>query len=51
VALIDLEEGFRLVSNVYGIEFEKITPGLAVEVFFDKTVGGRQVPVFKPRAA
>jgi uncharacterized protein len=48
VALIDLEEGFRLVSNLYGIEFDQITPGLPVEVFFDKTVGGRQVPVFRP---
>ena len=51
VALIDLEEGFRLVSNLYGIEFEKITPGLPVEVFFDTTVGNRKVPVFKPVGA
>jgi len=50
VALIDLEEGFRIVSNVYGIEFEKITPGLPVEVFFEPTMGGKKVPVFKPRA-
>ena len=48
VALIDLEEGFRLVSNLYGIEFEKVTAGLPVEVFFDPTVGGRKVPVFRP---
>jgi uncharacterized protein len=48
VALIELEEGFRLVSNLYGIEFEKITRDLPVELFFDKTVGGRQVPVFRP---
>jgi len=51
VALIDLDEGFRIVSNVYGIEFEKITVGLPVQVYFDPTVGGRKVPVFKPRAA
>jgi len=51
VALIDLEEGFRLVSNLYGIEFEKVAPGLAVEVFFDPTVGGRKVPVFRPVGA
>jgi uncharacterized OB-fold protein len=49
VGVIELEEGFRLVSNVVGIEFEQITPGLPVEVLFDKTVGGRQVPVFRPR--
>ena len=51
VALIELEEGFRLVSNLYGIEFGKIARDLPVELFFDKTVGGRQVPVFRPRAA
>lgn len=51
VALIDLEEGFRLVSNVYGIEFEKITRDLPVELFFDATVGNRKVPVFRPRRA
>jgi uncharacterized OB-fold protein len=51
VGVIELEEGFRLVSNVIGIEFEKITVGLPVEVMFDKTVGGRQVPVFRPRTA
>ena len=51
VALIELEEGFRLVSNLYGIEFEKITLGMPVEVFFDATVGNRKVPVFRPRSA
>jgi uncharacterized OB-fold protein len=50
VGVIELEEGFRLVSNVVGIDFEKITVGLPVEVTFDKTVGGRQVPVFRPRS-
>ncbi len=49
VALIELEEGFRVVSNLYDIAFEDIKPGLPVEVFFDKTMGGRQVPVFRPR--
>jgi uncharacterized protein len=50
VALIDLEEGFRLVSNLYGVEFEQIKPGLAVEVFFEPTLGNRKVPVFRPRS-
>lgn len=51
VALIELEEGFRLVSNLYGIEFEKIRPALPVEVFFEPTLGNRKVPVFRPRSA
>lgn len=50
VVLIDLEEGFRFVSNLYGIEFEKITAGLPVEVFFEATMGNRKVPVFRPRS-
>jgi hypothetical protein len=49
VALIDLEEGIRIVSNLYLVEFEKVTAGLPVEVFFDVTVGNRKVPVFRPR--
>ena len=48
VALIDLEEGFRIVSNLVGIEFEKVTPALPVQVEFEPTMGNRKVPVFKP---
>lgn len=51
VAIIELEEGIRLVSNLYGIEFSEVRRDLPVEVFFDKTVGNRQVPVFRPRSA
>jgi uncharacterized protein len=47
VALIDLEEGVRIVSNVVGIEYEKVTNGLKVEVEFEPTEGGHQVPVFR----
>jgi len=49
VALIDLEEGFRLVSNLQDIEFEKVTAGMPVEVLFAPTMGGKKVPVFRPR--
>jgi uncharacterized protein len=50
VAVIELEEGYRLVSNLYGIEFKDVTAGLPVEVFFEPTMGNHQVPVFRPRA-
>ena len=50
VAVIELEEGYRLVSNLYGIEFKDVKPGLPVEVFFEPTIGNHQVPVFRPRA-
>jgi hypothetical protein len=50
VALIELEEGIRLVSNVIEVSPEKVRAGLAVEVCFAPTRGGRAVPVFRPRA-
>lgn len=51
VALIDLEEGFRFVSNLYEIELKDVTPGLPVEVFFVPTLSNRKLPVFRPRSA
>ncbi|KHO21200.1 Zn-ribbon domain-containing OB-fold protein [Mycolicibacterium setense] len=35
VALIDLDEGVRIVSNLCDIEPKDIEPGLAVEVFYE----------------
>jgi uncharacterized OB-fold protein len=49
VAVIELEEGFRFVSNVEGIAFEDITAGLPVQVAFVPTMGKHKVPVFRPR--
>lgn len=47
VALIDLEEGQRLVSNLIGIALEDVRPGLPVEVTFE-TVGEHVLPKFRP---
>ena len=49
VALIELEEGIRLVSNVIEVSPEKVRAGMAVEVCFAPTRGGRAVPLFRPR--
>ena len=49
VALIELEEGIRLVSNVVEVSPAAVRAGLAVEVCFAPTRGGRAVPVFRPR--
>lgn len=49
VALIELEEGIRLVSNVIEVSPAAVRAGLAVEVCFAPTRGGRAVPVFRPR--
>ncbi|NIB38011.1 hypothetical protein HBA55_00360 [Pseudomaricurvus alkylphenolicus] len=47
-ALIDLEEGIRLLSNLVDVELESVQPGMPVEVCFAATVGGRAVPQFRP---
>jgi uncharacterized protein len=49
VALVELEEGIRLVSNLIEVEPTAVRAGLAVEVSFAPTRGGRAVPVFRPR--
>ena len=48
VALVDLEEGIRLVSNLVEVAPGAIAPGMPVEVAFARTAGGRAVPVFRP---
>jgi len=48
VALVDLAEGIRLVSNLVGVAPEAIAAGMPVEVEFAPTAGGRAVPVFRP---
>jgi uncharacterized OB-fold protein len=50
VALVELEEGIRIVSNVVGAAPGQVRQGLAVEVDFEPTRGGKAVPVFRPRA-
>lgn len=49
VALIDLVEGVRLVSNLRHLDAGDIRAGMAVEVFFD-TVDGVTLPQFRPVA-
>jgi uncharacterized protein len=47
-ALIDLEEGVRLMSNLRGLDPSEIRIGMPVLVGYVPTVGGHQVPVFEP---
>lgn len=49
VAVIELEEGFRFVSNIEGIAFESVTAGMPVQVAFVETMNQHKVPVFRPR--
>ncbi|HEU5301624.1 MAG TPA: Zn-ribbon domain-containing OB-fold protein [Acidimicrobiia bacterium] len=50
VALVDLDEGVRVVSNLVRIEPADVEIGLAVEVEFEAR-GDGAVPVFRPSAA
>jgi uncharacterized OB-fold protein len=45
-AIVDLEEGIRLVSNLTGIGPEEIEIGMPLEVTFEPTENGGVVPVF-----
>jgi uncharacterized OB-fold protein len=50
VAVVELEEGIRFVSNVVGVKLEDMKQDMPVEVTFEATMNNHKVPVFKPRA-
>ena len=47
IALIDVEDGVRVVGNVVGCDPAAITAGMAVEVFFEEREEGVRVPNFR----
>ena len=47
VALIQLPEGVRLVSNLRGIALADVRDGMPVEVFFDE-INGQMLHQFRP---
>jgi uncharacterized OB-fold protein len=48
-ALVDLDEGVRLVTNVVGVDPHEVAIGMPVEVAFEPTADGFAVPVFGRR--
>jgi uncharacterized OB-fold protein len=50
-ALVDLEEGIRLVTNLSGVDPERIVIGMPLEVTFEPTEHGGAVPVFRSAGA
>ena len=48
VAIIELEEGPRLMSNIVGAEPEDVRIGMAVEVVFEPRGEGAALPLFRP---
>jgi hypothetical protein len=48
VAIIALEEGVKMMSNVINIDVEKVKCGLPVEVVFEKINEEITLPKFQP---
>jgi len=49
-ALVNLDEGVRLVSNLVGIEPADVRIGMRLLVEFVPTAGDQLIPVFRPEA-
>lgn len=47
-ALVDLDEGIRVVSNLTDVAPDQIRIGMRLEVHFAPTAGGGAAPVFRP---
>lgn len=48
VAMIELDEGVRMMGNVVGCEPEAVTVGMAVEVFFAPAADDVALPFWRP---
>jgi uncharacterized OB-fold protein len=48
IALVDLEEGVRMLTNVVGCDPEDVRIGLPVSVTWEPMSDGRQLPLFTP---
>jgi uncharacterized OB-fold protein len=49
VALIDLDDGVRLMSNVVGCAPSEVRVGMPVDVTWEPLSDGRALPLFTPR--
>ena len=51
VALVDLEEGPTMMSNIVGCGVEEVSIGMPVEVVFEDWAEGVSIPKFRPLRA
>ena len=51
VAIVDLDEGPRMMTNVVDCEFDALEVGMPLEVLFQETSEDVTIPVFRPRGA
>lgn len=50
VSIVELDEGFRMMSRVVGVPPEDVTVGMRVAVRFEERDDGHPVPVFEAAA-
>ncbi len=48
VALVEIEEGVRLMTNLVGCDPEEVRVGMKVEVVFEKLSDEISIPLFRP---
>jgi uncharacterized OB-fold protein len=48
VAIVELDEGFRMMSNVVGCDNDDLKVGMALKVTWDPMSDGRHYPMFEP---
>jgi hypothetical protein len=48
VALVDLDEGVRMLTNVVDVDAEEVRVGMEVTVAWEPMSDGRNLPVFAP---
>ena len=51
VALVELDEGVRLLSNIVDCAMEDLEVGMALQVTWEPLGDGRHLPQFQPRSA
>jgi uncharacterized OB-fold protein len=51
VALVELEEGVRIASNLIGLDPDAVRDGMEVEVVFRRSGNDRQLHAFRPAGA
>ena len=50
-AVVDLDEGPRMMTNVVDCEFDALEVGMPLEVLFQEISEDVTIPVFRPRGA
>ena len=48
VALVELSEGVRMMSNIVGIDVDEIKVGMPVKLTWETLSDGRHLPLFEP---